>query len=179
MRLMHKEVFTLMDQPLRNLFDKASSQKWRGYLLADLSVDRRAQSLLFPVYQRGASDSLFRTTPEEVFPFIAPHLVPVESLAFNEWKMVLQQESEIPAFSWLWSKDGDTDLMDHLRKQLNMQLTDGGLALLRYYDPRVLERLMRSLNESQIAELMGPIQCWSLLSPGTRQTFYAKELRND
>ncbi|MDH4571512.1 DUF4123 domain-containing protein [Salinicola acroporae] len=160
------------DARLQHLFEQADAEALIGYLLIDLSIDRRTQNTVLPIHRRGGSRSLFQNTPEQGFSAIAPHLVPLNGLRDAELATLIEQDREMAAFSWLWVDEGaKNDLFPHLQKQLDMRLPDGGLALLRYYDPRVFTRLMQLLDEDQRQTLFGPIRYWSIRVMNERQVF--------
>ncbi|WP_110644126.1 DUF4123 domain-containing protein [Salinicola sp. CPA57] len=171
---------TLADERLQRLFEQADDEKLVGYLLVDLSIDRRTQNTVLPIHRRGASRSLFQNTPEQGFSAIAPHLVPLNGLRDAECATLIEQDTEVAAFSWLWVDESATnDLFAHLQKQLDMRLPDGGLALLRYYDPRVFTRLMQLLDDEQRKTLFGPIRYWSVRVTEERQVFQPSDDAED
>ncbi|SPJ33567.1 DUF4123 domain-containing protein [Kushneria phyllosphaerae] len=169
---MKEEILALADERLQGLFRQADSEDLVGYLLVDLSIDRWTQGSILPIHRRGASRSLFQGKPEEGFSAIAPHLMALDMLTDEEWQKIMTQDIELAAFSWLWiDETARDDLFSHLQKQLDMRLSDGGVALLRYYDPRVFTKLMRLLDEGQRQTLFGPIRYWSVCIMNERQVF--------
>ncbi|WFF41630.1 DUF4123 domain-containing protein [Salinicola endophyticus] len=162
----------LADERLQRLIKQTDEEALIGYLLVDLSIDRRTQNTVLPIHRRGGSRSLFQNTPEQGFSAIAPHLVPLNGLRDAELATLIEQDRELAAFSWLWvDESAENDLCPHLQKQLDMRLPDGGLALLRYYDPRVFTKLMQLLDEEQRHTLLGPIRYWSVRVMNERQVF--------
>ncbi|WP_353980131.1 DUF4123 domain-containing protein [Salinicola endophyticus] len=103
-------------------------------------------------------------------------------MAQSQESLVIATEHEPAAAHWLtrssqpsvglWvDESAKNDLFAHMQKQLDMRLPDGGLALLRYYDPRVFTKLMQLLDEDQRYTLFGPIRYWSVRVMNERQVF--------
>lgn len=61
---------------------------------------------------------------------------------------------------WLISKQALSTIAGYLRRQLAQKTPEGKSALLRFYDPRVMERLTRILDRAQLSALLGPIDQW-------------------
>ncbi|KFF47618.1 hypothetical protein GY26_19355 [Gammaproteobacteria bacterium MFB021] len=61
---------------------------------------------------------------------------------------------------WLISKQALFTIAGYLRRQLDQKTPEGKSALLRFYDPRVMGRLTRILDRSQLSALLGPIDQW-------------------
>ncbi|MBZ9556825.1 MULTISPECIES: DUF4123 domain-containing protein [unclassified Modicisalibacter] len=61
---------------------------------------------------------------------------------------------------WLISRQALSTIAGYLRRQLAQKTPEGKNALLRFYDPRVMERLTRILDQAQLSTLLGPIDQW-------------------
>ena len=69
----------------------------------------------------------------------------------------------VPFCGWLVSRYPCRTLATYLSKQLSQQDLKGNPALLRFYDPRVLQQLPRILEPSQLSALLGPVDRWVYL----------------
>ncbi|KAA0020833.1 DUF4123 domain-containing protein [Salinicola corii] len=61
---------------------------------------------------------------------------------------------------WVISPHPIFSISRHIARRLRQKKPSGRQALLRYYDPRVLQRLQAILDEEQLAFLLGPIHHW-------------------
>ncbi|GEN26328.1 hypothetical protein HCU01_42770 [Halomonas cupida] len=61
---------------------------------------------------------------------------------------------------WVLCRCTPHALNSHMEKQLTVSSPEGNTAMLRYYDPRVMERLEVILEPKQMAHLLGPIEHW-------------------
>ncbi|WIX34210.1 DUF4123 domain-containing protein [Salinicola sp. JS01] len=69
----------------------------------------------------------------------------------------------VPLCGWLISHHASTSIATYLGRQLKQMTPEGKPALLRFYDPRVLEHLPRILERWQLSALLGPIDRWVYL----------------
>nr|CDQ36525.1 hypothetical protein BN993_06033 [Virgibacillus halodenitrificans] len=69
----------------------------------------------------------------------------------------------VPLCGWLISRHASTSLAAYLGRQLKQMTPEGKPALLRFYDPRVLEHLPRIFEPWQLSALLGPIDRWVYL----------------
>lgn len=69
----------------------------------------------------------------------------------------------VPFCGWLVSRYPCRTLATYLSKQLSQQDREGNPALLRFYDPRVLQQLPRILDPWQLSALLGPVDRWVYL----------------
>lgn len=158
----------------------AHREQLECYLLVDLSISAATQRLILGLHQQHRTRSLFQATPEEGFAHIAPHLIRWDDLYPPEQDEAICLDQNVPVFSWLWVEEKDSAaLYRHLKSQLDMRLPDGGLALLRYYDPRVWLKLMKLLNDGQKEHLLGPVRYWSVRAGAGRSTFGQKGIACD
>ncbi|WP_433692097.1 DUF4123 domain-containing protein [Herbaspirillum seropedicae] len=77
-------------------------------------------------------------------------------------------ERNAPSLTWLIAPQDLEGLGQLLQLRLDVILPDGRSALLRFWDPRVLVNLARTLDASQREELFGHIHEWHLLHEGRR-----------
>ncbi|WP_157956982.1 DUF4123 domain-containing protein [Salinicola aestuarinus] len=66
----------------------------------------------------------------------------------------------VPFCGWLVTQQARTRVASYLGRQLAQTTPDGSPALLRFYDPRVLEHLPRLLYPWQLSMLLGPVDYW-------------------
>lgn len=65
-----------------------------------------------------------------------------------------------PVLAFVSSEAEDARVLNHLRRQLIIRLSDDRKYLLRYYDPKVFWHLHWILDEMQRACLFGPLRQW-------------------
>ncbi len=53
-------------------------------------------------------------------------------------------------------------LHEHLKTLLRAEMPDGGTVLFRFYDPRVMTKLLPTCDEEQAKQLLGPAQFWMI-----------------
>ncbi|MBY6207209.1 MULTISPECIES: DUF4123 domain-containing protein [Halomonas] len=160
------------DVLLLKMLAEAHVEALIGYVLVDMSISSSTQRFVLNLHDQKRTRSLFQATPEGAFVHIAPHLIAWNDLTATERDYLIALDQHTPALSWLWvDTDGTRTLYRHLKAQLDMQLPDGGLALLRYYDPCVWQRLMHLLTPEQITTLMGPVHYWGIRLNDQRKLF--------
>lgn len=97
---------------------------------------------------KDAALPLFDKYPDSKIAFAGPWLIDMQkSMAFRE--KLTELEQHLPAVSWLLSARALPELLMHFQKNMNIELPDGRVALLRFQDPRVQMRLGEQLDESQ------------------------------
>ncbi|CBJ82716.1 conserved hypothetical protein; putative exported protein [Xenorhabdus bovienii SS-2004] len=72
----------------------------------------------------------------------------------------LRLESAAPAVSWLYTTQSLDKLTRHLESYLNIQLKTGETALLRFYDPRVLNQIPHLFTPEQLTHFTQDIEEW-------------------
>lgn len=94
-------------------------------------------------------------------------LQPVQGGASRIWKSmnVCREQSLSPddprsLCGWVISPHPISSISRHISRRLGQQKPSGRQALLRYYDPRVLQCLQSILDRNQLALLLGPIHHW-------------------
>lgn len=110
-------------------------------------------------YLNRVNAPLFREFGDAAIAFAGPWLFDLEQADewFNEFSELEQAK---PAVSWLITALPLDKLTIHLQQQLNVELPDGRIALLRYYDPRVLHKLSAVFTDSQLDHFTRGIINW-------------------
>lgn len=97
----------------------------------------------------GSCDYLFKDTFEEqayLFGGILIHLPFIQSLQFENIIKLMNQHNAMIFFK---SALSIKQLKNILREKLYLELEDGGIGILRFYDPRILNRLHQILTPEQ------------------------------
>lgn len=86
--------------------------------------------------QQPAAVPLFDTRPDSRIAFAGPWVMEMNSIMdFRE--RLCELEAALPSVSWMISSSSLTELAAHFRRNMNTELPDGRIALLRFHDPRV------------------------------------------
>ncbi|WP_321865377.1 DUF4123 domain-containing protein [Paraburkholderia tropica] len=93
--------------------------------------------------------ALFDGTPDASLADAGPWLIDHESAPASVRAALAAQATGPSGVSWIISAYSRGALLDHLRANLNVKLPDGRLALLRFYDARLMPA---------IAAMMEPMQ---------------------
>ncbi|MDB0543333.1 DUF4123 domain-containing protein [Ralstonia solanacearum] len=112
--------------------------------------------------------SLFHGTADAALAHAGPWLIDVEIAGEAFTADLAELEHEAPAVSWLISQADLHGLAQLLQLQLDARLPDGRIALLRFWDPRVLASLVGVLSARQRDAFFAHIQEWHLLHYGRR-----------
>ncbi len=112
--------------------------------------------------------SLFAGTADAALAHAGPWLIDVEIAGEAFASDLAALEHEAPAVSWLISQADLHGLAQLLQLQLDARLPDGRVALLRFWDPRVLGSLVDVLSTRQRETLLAHIHEWHLLRDGRR-----------
>lgn len=112
--------------------------------------------------------SLFAGTPDAVLDHAGPWLVDVEQTDSVLVDALTTLEQAAPAVTWLIAPQTLDGLAQLLQLNLNTALPDGRIALLRFWDPRVLVNLAAMLEQDQREMFFGHIHEWHLLHNGQR-----------
>jgi hypothetical protein len=119
----------------------------------------RAGSGLFP---------LFAGTPDAALAHAGPWLIDARLVDEAFIVELAALERDAPALIWLIAQQDLVGLGQLLQLRLDVKLSDGRTALLRFWDPRVLINLARTPDGQQREELFGHIHEWHLLHDGKR-----------
>ena len=84
---------------------------------------------------------LFIQPNNQDFAFAGPWILNVSQLSDDLKSQIIKLEQTYPSVSWIMSSLSFNYLLNHLERKLHLTLEDNRYALLRYYDPRVLNRL--------------------------------------
>ena len=112
--------------------------------------------------------SLFHGTPDSPLAHAGPWLFDVEAAGDGVTADMARLERELPSVTWLVSELDLHGLMQLLQLQLDARLPDGRIALIRFWDPRVLAELVNVLTPGQRETFFAHIHEWHLLRNGER-----------
>lgn len=112
--------------------------------------------------------SLFHGTPDSSLAHAGPWLVDVKDVSDTAIADLADLERRAPSVTWLISEADLHGLAQLLRLQLDARLPDGRIALVRFWDPRVLAELVNVLNQKQRETFFAQIHEWHLLRNGER-----------
>ncbi len=137
---------------------KHSHDKLHLYTLVDgLEYERLFQE---EITQGETVFPLFIQPINQDVAFAGPWLVNIRLCAEDMQNRFLQLEQTYPSISWLISSFSFTSVFSHLESQLHLRLEDNRYALLRYYDPRVLNKLPTVLTPTQFTLFTLQIDEW-------------------
>ena len=148
------------------------------YALIDAAHPQAKAALAEAQFQTPRLLGLFQGMAEQEAQAAGPYLLalnPAEEIDLARIARLDLAAQQAPCVSWLWSAARPDALFAHLQQQLVASLPDGGEALLRFYDPRVLTQLFAGpgLDAAQRAELAGPVTRWQWQAPGARAWVHA------
>lgn len=130
------------------------------YVIVDCAVRHDAAGTLRFYAEDLPHRSLFQGQPEAKHAHAGPWLVQVDhSNALHGWLNALEGTCA-PCVTHLTSPEGFEAVFAHLQSLLDMTLSDGASALLRFYDPRVMEQLRRVLTPAQFHSVIAPFAEW-------------------
>ncbi len=111
---------------------------------------------------------LFAGTADAALAHAGPWLVDAALVGEAMVAELTTLEREAPSLTWLIAPQDLDGLRQLLQLRLDVALPDGRSALLRFWDPRVLANLARTLDGAQREEFFGHIHEWHLLHEGQR-----------
>ncbi|WP_417313467.1 DUF4123 domain-containing protein [Enterobacter sp.] len=124
--------------------------------------------------REGSVVPLFDKYPDSRIAFAGPWLIDMQqNMSFSE--TLIELEHQLPSVSWILSGQTFPKLLEHLQQNLNVELPDGQIALLRFQDPRVQIRISELLNEYQHCVLTRDIVGWFSTVEGTVYSLKQKE----
>lgn len=117
--------------------------------------------------------ALWEGGPDAELAYAGPWLVDWRLAHRNLHNDLLELEPLQPSVCWFFSEHTVAELLPPLRRNLDFQQADGSTTLLRYYDPRVLVSLLRTLSPGQYQAFCGFALEWWVLLDGQRQRLSA------
>ncbi|BAP40715.1 DUF4123 domain-containing protein [Pseudomonas sp. 21LCFQ02] len=128
----------------------------RSYLLLDSAqIDGLDQHLL-QVGEFMACHPLYLNTAYAELADCGPLLVPV--VAGSKLADLFHTQWRSRAGIWLETEASETELLDHLRSLVHVNLDGDVTVLFRYYDPRITRLWLADLQTFEQDRLMGPVQ---------------------
>lgn len=121
-----------------------------------------------PCIEQVGIRSLFTGTPDAALAHAGPWLVDAEQVGPMMVDALATLERAAPAVTWLIASPTLESLVRLLQLKLNTVMPDGRIALLRFWDPRVLINLAELLEHAQREVFFGDIDEWHLLHHGQR-----------
>ncbi len=122
-----------------------------------------------PLTVRPGCVALFDETPDVALATAGPWLLDARDHA-PVCDALHSYEATHPLVSWLMTDVPFAGLVQLLRLKLDVRLPDGTMALLRFYDPRVLYSLAETLTDRQREEFFGHIDRWCFMHKGEWMT---------
>lgn len=107
--------------------------------------------------------ALFYGTPDAGLAHAGPWLIDTEQAGESLTADLAKLERQAPAVTWLMAVQDPVGLAQLLQLKLDTRLPDGRVALLRFWDPRVLVSLSELLEPAQSEEFFAHIHEWHLL----------------
>lgn len=112
--------------------------------------------------------ALFHGTPDGALAHAGPWLADTEQAGEAFTADLARLEREAPSVTWLISGADLRGLAQLLQLQLDARLPDGRIAMVRFWDPRVLAGLAGVLSAPQRETFFAHIHEWHLLHNGQR-----------
>lgn len=143
------------------------------YALLDCAVHDDAYDELTHQFAHVRWHSLFDGTPEEHLVAAAPILIQVGTdqpdQALLEWLLAFERSA--PSVTWIDSRMSLPNLGAMLTSRMVCAINDGDLAVLRFWDPRILLGLASALDAEQRRHFFAPVSEWTAWEP-RRQQYY-------
>lgn len=134
------------------------SDKRKIYALVDgAQYDRFCTIELF---KRNGVMPLFDSWEDRCLAFAGPWLLALESIDNDLFSILNNLELKYPSVSWILSSSSFDDLFFHLKNSLEVIMPNNQVAMLRYYDPRVLIFLPEVLTDKQLDVFLMSIISW-------------------
>lgn len=112
--------------------------------------------------------SLFEGTADAILAHAGPWLIDTGGADDETIESLVQLELAEPAVTWLISAQSVLGLVQMLQLNLDAKLPDGRVALIRFWDPRVLVNVAQVLDGAQREMFFAHIHEWHLLHNGQR-----------
>lgn len=120
-------------------------------------------------YIAGLNRPIFAGTDDEALAHAGPWLIDVGGVS-AQLEDLKTLESSAPAVSWIITPIDLEGLSQLLQLKLDAELPDGRIALLRFYDPRVLGNLCQTMDDAQRTEFFYLIDEWHFMYRGEHVT---------
>jgi hypothetical protein len=155
-------------------------QKWQTshklFVLLDCAQLSSEDSSAFQSLDPNVCVGLFKGSPDDGLKAVEPMLLdPLNISTSHGMSWLLQSEKDNPMLIWLVSDASMSELARQFRSLLSADLPGAPNALLRYYDPRVFQKLMQVMDTDQKSLFFtNAQQWWAWHKPsGKRQTYIA------
>ena len=136
------------------------------YALVDgIQYEQETGSRIEP--DEGPVISLFKGTVDEGLAHAGPWLVDMHASAACADRLV-DLEQKRPSIVWLFALSDTATLATLLRERLSVRLPDGKEALLRFWDPRALDAICRSMRAETRFNFFNVALEWHYLLSGQR-----------
>lgn len=106
------------------------------------------------------SVALFDDTVDSTLAAAGPWLVKIDRSSADNLRKVTALSESPAGVVWLISELPIETLATELTARLDVNLSDGSIALLRFYDTKVLSDLGKTLTEGQHSEFFAPAREW-------------------
>lgn len=126
---------------------------------------RHEQVFGAPVAAEPGQVALFDGTPDAALSAAGPWLVAASEHTVQRDRL-MAHPGQTSCVSWLFSEVPLSGLAQLLQLRLDARLPSGGIALLRFYDPRVLRGLARTLTPEQREAFFAHIHEWHFVVDG-------------
>lgn len=123
---------------------------------------------IVPTHRKPGWHSLFAGTADAQLAHAGPWLIELAKAGSEMSAQLVTLEREAPSLSWIIAMQDATGLAQLLRLSMEAKMADGRVALLRFWDPRVLASLVDICTPIQLEQLIGPIEEWHFLRGGAR-----------
>lgn len=118
--------------------------------------------------EQGGRYPLFDRTPDAPLAHAGPWLIDAATAGDELVQDLAALELEVSAVTWIIALQSLDGLAQLLQLNLDMKLPDGRVALVRFWDPRVLVTLAEVLTPQQRYDFFGRIYEWHFLHQGRR-----------
>lgn len=134
------------------------SDKRKIYALVDGAQYDRFCTI--ELVKRNGVMPLFDSWDDRYLAFAGPWLLALESIDNDLFSILTNLELKYYSVSWILSSSSFKDLFIHLKNNLEVIMPNNQVAMLRYYDPRVLIFLPEVLTAKQLEIFLISIISW-------------------
>ncbi|OBU48965.1 DUF4123 domain-containing protein [Stenotrophomonas maltophilia] len=135
------------------------------YAIVDAAASPQIANVLGGYATSGIAWPLFEHQPEASSADVGPWLIQLNG---NGWvrRWLLNLEARPGRVCWVTSDEPIGAVIEHLQARLDVRLSDGGLALFRFWDGRALYRVWTVMTREQKRAFMAPFVRWSVWLQG-------------